>query len=255
MSVTVQATLSRLCESAGMGAFCSSVALDDMSAQELSKLSSHVMRIERGSPLWQPGDPADALLRIRTGALKSTQGGATLAACVTGLWLAGDLVGLDAFYSGWRTNTLAALVPTEVECISMIRLTADDIQDKALTAALMKLLSQELLRREQQLLVIRAASEQRVALFLVALLARSHTFDKREAVNLYMSRREIAAFLGLRPETVTRRLRDLHYSGVIKLSGRQLIVREWETLAREAGLVKDDSQTAIGHEEKETTAS
>lgn len=75
-------------------------------------------------------------------------------------------------------------------------------------------------------------------------MARSGSEADQEAVvDLYMTRGEIAAFLGLRIETVTRRLRELHHRGIIALSGRRVFIRDLDALGHNAYL----TSSTTGH--------
>ena len=81
--------------------------------------------------------------------------------------------------------------------------------------------------------LLRRNAGERVALFLHGLLLR---YQRGGAVNrqltLPMSRDDVARYLGLALETVSRSLSRLHENGVIAVSGRQIKVLDREALAR-----------------------
>lgn len=238
--MTTSAKLNRMCQSSGVGAFCSSAGLDDAYRKRLLALATDTLFVERGSTLWRQGDEADALIWILSGAFKSTCQSACIPNGVTGLWFPGDLIGLDALCLTRRTATLAALVASEVAVMPIANITAQAGHDAGLMEALLRLLSHETLRHEEHMLLIAGgSSEQRVALFLIGLIARTGVMKSPDAaLELYMTRDEIAAFLGLRMETVTRRLRELHHRGVIALSGRRVLIRDLNALAASACVTK-----------------
>lgn len=234
--MTSSAQLSRMCRSSGVGEFCSPARLDGEYRKRLPSLVSAVIPVERGETLYRQGEKADRLYWIRSGAMKSSRASSCIPESATGLWLQGDLVGLDALSTGRRTDTLTALTSCELGVMPMSSLIEQAGGDRGLMAALLSLLSREILRHEEHMLMIgRASSQQRVALFLIGLMTRTGVGAGPDAtVDLYMTREEIAAFLGLRMETVTRRLRELHHSGVIALSGRRVMVHDVDALARSA---------------------
>lgn len=240
---TTRAKLSRICQSSGVGEFCSPADLGGGYRKCLPPLVAETMLVDRGSVLWRQGEQADTLYWVRSGALKSTRSSECISESVTGLWLPGDLVGLGALCTGQRTDTLTALVTSEVALMPTAALIEQAGRNGGLMTALMSLLSREILRHEEHMTIMgKATSQQRVALFLIGLMARSGSEAGQEAVvDLYMTRDEIAAFLGLRMETVTRRLRELHHRGIIALSGRRVFIRDLDALAQSACLISSNT--------------
>ena len=74
--------------------------------------------------------------------------------------------------------------------------------------------------RQQLVLLGRKTATERVASFLLMLAGRCER-DHQEEVILPMSRADIADYLGLRIETVSRELTGLKTSRIIRLTGRQ----------------------------------
>lgn len=254
--MTTSAMLNRMCQSSGVGAFCSSAALDGTCRERLAALVTDTVFVERGSALLCQGDDADALFWIRSGAFKSTRRSICIPNAVTGFWLPGDLVGLDAFSVRQRTDTLMALISSEVSLMPVTQIKLQAEHDPGFMDALLQLLSREAQRcQEHMLLIAGGSSEQRVALFLIALIARTGATQRPDATfDLYMTREEIAAFLGLRMETVTRRLREFHHRGVIALSGRRILVRDLNALAVSGCVAKPQSPGQLSAKQQENGA-
>lgn len=244
--MTTSAQLSRMCRSSGVGEFCSPARLEGEYRRRLPTLISGTIQLDRGAHLWRQGEKADTVYWVRAGALKSSRKSSCIPESATGLWLPGDLVGLDALSTGRRADTMIALVASQLGVMPLRSLIDQAGGDPGLMGALLSLLSREILRHEEHMLVIgRASSQQRVALFLIGLLTRTGADTGQEAaVDLYMTREEIAAFLGLRMETVTRRLRELHHRGVIALSGRRVFIHDVDALAQSACVGPSDAEVA-----------
>ena len=75
--------------------------------------------------------------------------------------------------------------------------------------------------RQQLVLLGRKTATERVASFLLMLASRCPSHDGGDEVELPMSRTDIADYLGLRIETVSREISALKAARVIRLTGRQ----------------------------------
>src|ERR1019366_8433137 len=89
--------------------------------------------------------------------------------------------------------------------------------DAGQAAAAWRLALRELQRSHDHILTLgRRSASERLARFLVDLAER---LDAGAALDLPMSRQDIADYLGLTIETVSRTMTQLQFSGLIKLSG------------------------------------
>ncbi|PWJ22464.1 transcriptional regulator FnrL [Jannaschia seohaensis] len=90
--------------------------------------------------------------------------------------------------------------------------------------------------REWMLLLGRKTAREKVATFLLALLRRTATGPGPYRTDLPLSREEIATFLGLTIETVSRQLTSLRKDGVIGLDGlRTVTCADLQRLGAESG--------------------
>ena len=98
--------------------------------------------------------------------------------------------------------------------------------------------------REWMLLLGRKTARERIASLLVMIIEREHGMSRTGAkpnhsLDLPLSRENVADFLGMTLETVSRQLSQLKKDGVIQLEGRRgVIVPDFDRLMLEAG---DDS--------------
>jgi len=96
--------------------------------------------------------------------------------------------------------------------------------------------------REWMLLLGRKSAEEKVAAVLLLILRRMRAPERGAAAppksaqfDLPLSRTEMADFLGLRIETVSRQLAHLRDAGVIEIApGRSIVVRDVAALERMA---------------------
>lgn len=88
------------------------------------------------------------------------------------------------------------------------------------TQQLLAITNKETKHLEEQILLLTKTAEERIAWFLLHLARRTNSFD---AVVLPMRRQDVADYLGLTIETVSRTLKQLESAGWIEsLSVRQI---------------------------------
>lgn len=220
-----QCSLQQLCLPAGIN------------AAELPQLDEIVRRkrpVERGERLFRFGDTLTSVYVARHGAFKTITLSESGEEQVVGFHLAGELVGLDALGTGKHRCEAIALTTAHVCEVPF--------QDLANVAAKLPSLQQQLLRvigqsadRDQdhmEMLVRRQANE-RIALFLHGLSERlRHLGESGTLFKLPMSREDIARFLGLALETVSRGFSRLQDDGVISVLGRRLEILNHHELDR-----------------------
>lgn len=136
---------------------------------------------------------------------------------------AGDLIGLGC--EAEHTVNAQALEPTRLKSFSVAALTRLAGSDSVLGIALYEAMSRELAAAQDHLFTIgqRSAAE-RVACFLVA-LSKRNTRRGQDASTLVlpMTRADIADFLGLTIETVSRMLTKLKLAKLIELEQSTLV--------------------------------
>jgi CRP/FNR family nitrogen fixation transcriptional regulator len=132
---------------------------------------------------------------------------------------AGDCFGLEAGLE--RRTTAEALAPTVVRIVSRSQLTERAAQDADMARQLWKMTAQDLRRTQDHVLMLgRRSATERVAGFLLDLAERAST---PLALELPMSRQDIADYLGLTIETVSRTFTQLQGSGLIALMGSRRV--------------------------------
>lgn len=145
----------------------------------------------------------------------------------------GDLIALGAI--GEHTANAVATTRTRVHCLPVASIRQVMRQDARLGFKLYEAMSRELMAaRELLFTVTQRTATERVASFLLALSRRNerHGEVASEFV-LPMTRSDIADFLGLTIETVSRTFTKLRSEGVIELAQSVLVtIRDHNALAR-----------------------
>ncbi|MGA7786899.1 MAG: helix-turn-helix domain-containing protein [Xanthobacteraceae bacterium] len=100
--------------------------------------------------------------------------------------------------------------------------------DAAVARQLLMLTARELARVQDRVLLLAKTAEERVAWFILEMAKRS----TGDSIELPMLRQDIADYLGLTIETVSRTLKFLKDHGGIEVSTRQVVLRNRSTLRR-----------------------
>lgn len=196
--------------------------------------------IDPGSAVVWQGDPSQYVVEIVSGAVRTVRALSDGRRVITGFLFAGDVFGASL---GERYPvTVEAIVPTRVRRIARRRFADDLARRPELTGELMaKLRAEMMAAQEQVVLLARKTAEERVASFLLSLARRAGNEGDADAViALPMTRLDMADYLGLTIETVSRIMTRLAGRGVIAAAGRHgIIIRRPRALAT---LALDDGE-------------
>lgn len=192
--------------------------------------------VGRNVHLHHGGQAARQLAVLRSGSIKAFEISRDGDELVTGFYLPGDVIGLDAFSTGRHAGSAVALE----EC-RLCEIPVADFQkmlgeSPRLNQVMLRLLAEEMGEARKLLLVVgRLDARTRVALFLLSL---SRRFERRQLdpdlFRLSMDRRDIANYLGLTIETVSRTLSALQRDGLIHVRGKNVRIRDRTALAEQA---------------------
>ena len=193
----------------------------------------HSMRVlHRGEQLFHAGARAEACYRIRTGCIRLSVIGADAGEQVMGFFGPGEWVGIDAMQACHHASDAVALDTTAVCVAHTSALKQLSTHSPKRLCRLMVALGQRL--HEQEALHLSLAHDgalQRMANFLLNLSARRRAalLDQDE-IALPMSRGDIASYLALAVETVSRLLTSMQRRGIIELSRHHVRIVDRDAL-------------------------
>lgn len=230
-------SLKASCQTCRMQELCLPFGIPDADVEILDKIVAKKAPIPRGANLFNAGDPFGAIYVPRTGALKTLHVDTKGTQAIVGFHLPGELVGLDGIADNRHTLTAQALETTSVCRVGFDELEQVARQVPSLQRQLSRLMSKEFLRAEQHLLMIgNRAAEEKVAIFLLSLSKRFENRGfSRTTFNLPMARIDIAAYLGLASETVSRVFSTLREAGLMDVEGRLVTLKDFKTLGEMTG--------------------
>lgn len=195
--------------------------------------SGNQSRITRGGEhLFRTGDPIRFLYRVIAGTFKSYYIHENGDEQVIGFYMPGDLVGCEALADGCAAFSVVALDTANVQRLGPIpneeTLRDAPIGNRDMVAELQK----EVLRLARLLHMERGGTDQRLATFLLdyAKAQAERGYSGRE-FRLPMCRRDLARYIGLAPETVSRIFTRLRSAGILKVDNNHVVILDHEALA------------------------
>ncbi len=229
--------LNRLRHSCGQCSLHQLCLPETMAKADMERLDSLVKRrrpLTRGGVLFRSGDAMSALFVARDGAFKTTALGEDGSMQVIGFHLPGELIGLDALGDGAHRCDAEALGPASVCEIPFNDLSRLAAELPSLQRQLLRIIGRSVGRDQDHLEMMgRRHASERLALFLYSLSERYQALGHCEReFSLPMSREDIASYLGMVIETVSRTFSRLQEDGVIAVRGRQLRILDGTRLAK-----------------------
>jgi len=223
------------CGACGARAFSVCASLEGEDLARLSALAEPV-RFAAGQALTRQGERAEYLFNITSGSARVQTLMADGRRQITGFLFAGDFVGLEA--TARHAGSVEAIEPLTACRFAMADYRALVRQTPALEAVLLERAGHELTEARAQILLLgRKTAEEKLASFLLSLADRDPMRPHEEGqLRLPMSRTEIADYLGLTIETVSRVLGRLKTAGILRLdSVSELRILRPDRLALLAG--------------------
>ena len=195
------------------------------SAEALDRLAgmSAPQQLAEGETFLAEGDPATHFFAITAGSVKVFKLLPDGRRQVTGFLFQGDFLGL-AFNDSY---TYSAEALTDATICRIQRRPFENMIElyPAMERRLLAMASNELAAAQEQMMMLgRKTAQERVASFLLGLIRRQERLGHDgKAIRLTMTRTDIADFLGLTTETVSRTFTVFRAAGHIELDGTTLV--------------------------------
>jgi len=186
------------------------------------------MRFARNSEIYGEEDPAEYLYQVVSGAVRTYRMLDDGRRQISAFYLPGDIFGVEA--GDVHMSSAEAVCDVQVLVAKRSAVMARAEHERDLSKQLWTLTVRELRRIQEHSLLLIKSAEERVAGFLLEMDGRS---SGGAAIDLPMSRQDIADYLGLTIETVSRTFTQLVQSGAIALEkSRRILFRNRAALAR-----------------------
>lgn len=182
----------------------------------------------RDSEIYGENEPAEYLYKVISGAVRTYKILTDGRRQIGSFCLPGDIFGLEV--DDIHTFSAEAITNCKILVIKRSALVSLAGRDIAVARRLWTLPANELQRAQEHILLLIKTAQERVVGFLIEMSARSA--DATE-VELPMSRQDIADYLGLTIETVSRTLTRLENIGAIAIpTSRRVVLRSRGALNR-----------------------
>jgi CRP/FNR family transcriptional regulator len=229
--------LSAHCASCSVRELCLPAGIEPDAVRQLDEIISHRTRVRKRESLYRPGDLFRAVYAIRLGTFKTTLLAEDGREQITGCHIAGEVVGLDGISNNRHACQAVALEDSEV-CVLPFNQLDELARDLPLLRRnLYRFISKDVCRDQEMMLLLGSRSaDERLALFLLDLADRYQRrgYSSSEFV-LRMTREEIASYLGLKLETVSRLFSHFQETGLLQVQGRAVKLLDLAALKKLAG--------------------
>lgn len=190
-------------------------------------LNGVVMPFEKGTEIYGENEAAEYVYKVVTGSVRTYSVLSDGRRQIGAFYLPGDIFGVE---SGTEHSSSAEAI-ADASVLMVRRSTVMNIAkaNPDVMAQLLQCMSHELHQARDHVQLLIKTAQERVASFLLEMSGRL----PGEAVALPMSRQDIADYLGLTIETVSRTLTQLGLKKAIELpSSRTIVLRNRRALAQ-----------------------
>ena len=184
--------------------------------------------VARNVEIYGENEPAEYLYKVISGTIRTSKILNDGRRQIGGFYLPGDVFGLEP--GSEHAFSAEAITDAKVLVIKRSAVEALAARDNEAARELWAMTGRELQRVQDHILLLIKTAQERVAAFLLEMSARIKSSDE---INLPMSRQDIADYLGLTIETVSRTLTSLESNAAIALpTSRRILLRNHAALRR-----------------------
>jgi len=206
-----------------------------MSDDELKLIDTVIERkkpVHKNDYLFRAGDTNRSIYAVLSGSVKTLVDNPNGEEQIVGFHLPGELLGMDGFSGDAHTCSAVALETSSVcefplESLDEVCHVVPSIQ-----YAMRRIMGREVTKDHAMLLLLgRMSAEEKLASFLISLSKRmAQRHWKPSEFNLTMPRQDIANYLGLAVETVSRLFAHLQDAEIIEVDRRRVNICDMDRL-------------------------
>jgi CRP/FNR family transcriptional regulator len=214
------------CKQCNLRELCFPHGMNDIELSCMDKIIDQPKPLHKNDYLYRDGEKANSIYAVRSGCVKTMTESANGDEQIVGFHLPGELLGLDGFAEG-----VYACNATALETSSVCELPIDKLEElcrdmPGLQRQMRRIMGKEVASDHKLLLLLgKMSAEERLASFLLSLSARMQERHwKANEFNLSMPRQDIANYLGMAVETVSRLFATFQHEKIIHVDRRHITV-------------------------------
>ena len=214
------------CSQCNLRELCFSHGMNDEELCSMEALVDQPKPLHKNDFLYRDGDKTDSIYAVRSGCVKTMTESANGDEQIVGFHLPGELLGMDGFADGIHTCNALAL-----ETSSVCELPLDQLENlchdlPGLQKQMRRIMGKEVNNDHKLLLLLgKMTAEERLASFLLSLSSRMEERHwKGNEFNLSMPRQDIANYLGMAVETVSRLFASFQAEKIIEVDRRHITI-------------------------------
>ena len=225
------------CSHCSLNELCFPHGMEDSDMDKLDAMVDRDMPLHKNDFLYREGDTCKALYAVRSGGIKTTIQNQNGESQIVGFHLPGELIGFDGF-----ATDLHACSAETLETTSVCELPLDNLETlcasmPGLQKQMRRIMGLEVNNDHDLLLLLgKMNSDEKLATFLLNLSGRMKQRHWKESeFNLNMTRQDIANYLGLAVETVSRLFAHFQDDGIIAVDKRNITITDMAALKQIVG--------------------
>ena len=225
------------CSNCKLSSLCLPQGLVTTELEGLKSIVKQLPSVSYKKYIFKQGDAFKYLYVLRAGGVKVYSTNVNGEELVMSFTLPGELLGIDGIASGQHKTTAVAL-----DTVSLCRVEFEKFEDLCLdipklSKHILKVISQGLVtEHDMRAALAQKSAEERVAVFIMSLSTRFSLLGySRTVFILPMSRYDIASYLGLSYETVSRKFSQLRDNGIIGVDQKKIRINDMDYLKKLAG--------------------
>lgn len=226
------------CSNCRLGSLCLPIAVSTEDIEQIDNIVLRSRPIDKGHHLFNQGDTFKSIFAVRSGAIKTYSLSPSGKEQINGFYLPGEIFGMDGISDFSHASSAVALERSAVCEIPYDSLGKLSNELPSLQRHFMQLMSREIANDQKLISLLgKNSADERIAALILSLSARNvrRKYSATE-FHLPMSRTDIANFLGLTIETVSRILSKFSKQGVIDLRNKELKILNIEQVRQIAGI-------------------
>lgn len=191
-------------------------------------LMGATMPFGRNAEIYGENEPAEYVYKVISGTVRTYKVLSDGRRQIGAFYLPGDVFGLEVGEE--HTFSAEAITDSKILVTKRSAVVSLAARDSEVARQLWTMTAAELQRAQNQVMLLIKTAQERVATFLLEMAKRSAATTE---IDLPMSRQDIADYLGLTIETVSRTLTQLENSAAIAVpSSRHIVLRNRAALSR-----------------------